>query len=66
METATPQQKLSEMYYDLTKAKDLLQQVRELPNHTVNFNPGECESINQLINTVDLKKQVITQLQTAI
>ena len=61
--TAKPQQKLSQMYYDLTRAKNLLMQVRELPSFQEVFTPGEVESLTQMVKRIETKHKAIVMLQ---
>jgi len=61
-----PVQILSSMYFNMTKAKDLLMQVRELPMHKEIFKPGEQTSIDIMIQKTEERMEFIKELQSKL
>lgn len=66
MTRADPVQILSSMYFYMTKAKDLLMQVRELPMYNDIFKPGEQTSIDIMIQKTDERMEFIKELQSKL
>lgn len=54
---------LSELYYDMHKAKDKLLQIKELPEFNHIFSEGEKCSIEQMIKKLERRTESIRSLQ---
>lgn len=58
-----PVQFLSELHFDMHKAKDKLLQIKELPEYTRIFSAGEKGSIEHIIKKLEAKTECIKELQ---